>query len=312
MGEDVARALGMQPRVVHVPAGANTSSADTHATAAAMQAQLVDLLLFAGGDGTARDILAAVGTGLPTLGIPAGVKMHSAVFASSARTAGEVARNYLARAGVPGGDRLREAEVLDREAHGSPQLYGSLLIPHAPLLVPRAKAAASASDDGALAAAIAQVAQMCHDDRITLIGPGSTMQQLKRQLGDPGVLLGVAIFRGGQCLLADASEQQILDHVKQGRSRIVTSVVGGQGFLFGRGNQQLSARVIRAVGRENIVVVASLAKVVTLPANALLVDTGDPALDADLAGHLPVVVGSARTMIVAVKDAAQLMSGDAR
>ena len=310
MGAHAAVAAGHEPRIVYTPAGEGTSAFDTRAAALALRDAGVDLLLFAGGDGTARDILAAIGADVPVLGIPAGVKMHSGVFAATARSAGEAARYYLT--GDSSEARLHEVEVLDREEQGSgagtlaPTLYGSLRSPRLPRLVPQAKASPRADADADVAAAIRQVARDLRDDALTLIGPGTTMQRLKTELGAPGSLLGVALFRAGKCLDPDASESGILAHLGSGPARIVVSVVGGQGFLFGRGNQQLSAPVIDKVGIENVVIIASASKLVTLPAGGLLVDTGDESLDARLCGHRSVIIGPGRTMIVAVKDAARL------
>ena len=130
------------------------------------------------------------------------------------------------------------------------------------------------------------------------------MRKLKKRLGADGTLLGVDLFADGKCIATDADERSILRHIEGRAARIVLSVVGGQGFLFGRGNQQLSPRVIRAVGPENIVVVSSMEKLAALDPEALLVDTGDETLDRELAGHRPVIVSGSRTVMMPVRDAA--------
>jgi predicted polyphosphate/ATP-dependent NAD kinase len=127
------------------------------------------------------------------------------------------------------------------------------------------------------------------------------MQAIKRKLGFEGSPLGVDVVRDGRCLATDVNEQRILELIKDRPARIVVSVVGGQGFLFGRGNQQLSARVIREVGIDNIVVVSSLEKLTDLRRNCLLVDTGDEKLDENLAGYIKILVSSVRTVMMPVK-----------
>jgi predicted polyphosphate/ATP-dependent NAD kinase len=153
----------------------------------------------------------------------------------------------------------------------------------------------------ALDGAINRSRETIEDERVSLIGPGSTMQALKRKLGFEGTPLGVDAAKDGRCLATDVGEEEILELIKDRPARIVLSIVGGQGFLFGRGNQQLSARVIREVGIDNIVVVSSLEKLTALPGNCLLVDTGDENLDDDLAGYVKILVSSMRTVMMQVR-----------
>ena len=304
MGADAAALAGLEPTVLTTAAGRETVAADTRAGAMAMVERDPDLLLFVGGDGTARDVLEVIGRRVPVLGVPSGVKMHSAVFAASARAAGEIAARFLRAR-----DRrslLGDAEVLDRDVNGtgeaSPRLYGIVRTPRSGFLVPGAKAASPVSEQAALDAAIARVVARMDDSRLSLLGPGSTMQLAKRQIGFEGTLLGVDAVRDGSCLATDLGEREILRLLgRHGRGRIVVSVVGGQGFLFGRGNQQLSARVIRRVGKDKIVIVSSLEKLTALPWGCLLVDTGDEALDEELSGHLPVVVSGNRTAMMPIR-----------
>jgi predicted polyphosphate/ATP-dependent NAD kinase len=78
---------------------------------------------------------------------------------------------------------------------------------------------------------------------------------------------------------------------------VIVTPVGGQGFLFGRGNQQLSAHVLGQIGSENVVVLATESKLAALGGRPLLVDTGDPAVDAALAGYVRVVAGYDREVV---------------
>ncbi len=306
MGAGAAEQAGLTTRIVCNAAGAETSAEDTKAAARAILELRPELLLFVGGDGTARDILEVVGSELPVLGVPSGVKMHSAVFAATARAAGDVAGRFL-RVDDPE-SLLSEAEILDRVESGaprqdlSPRLFGVVRTPRLGILVPGAKASRPAAEPQMLAGAIDRVAATLQDDRISLIGPGSTMQLLAKQLGFDGTLLGVDAARNGELLASDLSERRILDLIAGEPARIVISIVGGQGVLFGRGNQQLSASVISQVGPKNIIIVSSLEKLAGLPENSLLVDTGDERVDASLAGYLPVIVSNARTVMMPVKN----------
>lgn len=304
MGAAVAAQAGFTHTVVADAAGERTTAEDTALAATAIAEREPSLLLFAGGDGTARDVFGVIGDRVPLLGIPAGVKMHSAIFAATPRAAGEVARRYLRTQ-----DRestLQPAEIIDREPSTSAggaadlHLYGIARVPRLSFLVPGAKAASPTSDYAALSAALQRTVDSVCDDRVTLIGPGATMLDLKHRLGIAGTALGVDAVRNGECVGVDLDERRILALIEGQPARIVVTVIGGQGYLFGRGNQQFGPGVIRQVGCENIVVVSSLEKLAALPTQTLLVDTGDDAVDLELAGHREVIVGGARTVMMPV------------
>jgi predicted polyphosphate/ATP-dependent NAD kinase len=307
MGATAAEKAGLLSRVLSRIDTGKTTANDTRRAASEILEHRPDLLLFVGGDGTARDILEVMDQQFPVLGVPSGVKMHSAVFAASPRAAGEVARRFLLADNRE--SLLRDAEVLDRERSGadgpgfSPKLFGMLRTPHVAFLVPGAKSASRISEQAALEGAILRVIDIIDDQRVSLIGPGSTMQSLKRRLGFDGTPLGVDAVQGGHCVAEDVNELEIIDLIQHRPARVVLSIVGGQGFLFGRGNQQFSPRVIRQVGFDNIVIVSSLDKLTTLSGNCLLVDTGDEELDDDLSGHMPVIVSGGRTVMMPVKNA---------
>ncbi len=296
MGGDSLDAAGHTFESVYEASGSDTSAFDTRTAATRLLDRDVDLLLFAGGDGTAADLLAVVGDRVPILGIPSGVKMHSGVFAASPRAAGDVVRDYVNAA-----DRaslIRRVEIMDRDADtgeaASPRLLGFVQSPAVPSLVVHAKAAGTA---GGVESACRHALERIRDAELVLIGPGVTMLGLKRELGFDGTLLGVDAVRRGEPIAMDLNAGEILELLGEATSAlIVVTIVGGQGFLFGRGNQQLSAEVLRRVGRDNILVVSSLEKLLALPERRLLVDTGDEATDDWLAGYLPVVVAYRRIL----------------
>ncbi|MFD8785458.1 ATP-NAD kinase family protein [Kitasatospora sp. NPDC059599] len=299
MGADAATAAGLPARTVHRPAGPGTTAADTRAAVRALVAAGARLLLFCGGDGTARDVLDALGPEprLPVLGIPAGVKMHSAVFAVHPRAAAEVATAWAAGRGV----RLEPAEVVDRdeaalrEGRVSARLYGRLTVPVLPERVQQRKTGSAGPDPAAPAGLAAEVAERVGPDGLLVLGPGSTTHAVAAALGAPhasltGVdLLRLRAGRTARVLLRDARADQL--RALPATPWIALSPIGGQGFLLGRGNQQLTPGLLRAAGRERLLVLATEAKLAALAGRPLLLDTGDPALDDALSGHVRVITG---------------------
>jgi predicted polyphosphate/ATP-dependent NAD kinase len=290
MGAEAARLAGYEPRLLGEIESGATGPQDTRRAARQMAAQPVDLLLFVGGDGTARDIVAAVGEGPVVLGVPAGVKMHSSVFAVSPRQAAALIELWFRDQCET---RLMEVMDIDEEAFRqgrlSAQLYGYLRIPFASGMVQASKLGAS-SDQAAAQAIAEEVLEGLAPGELLILGPGSTVLPIGEALGIEKSLLGVDVVRDGKLLAKDADEARILALLDEHPAKIVVTVIGGQGYIFGRGNQQISPDVIRAVGRQNLIVVATPDKLRALE-GPMRVDTGDPALDAELVGYQRVVTG---------------------
>lgn len=302
MGEDEARECGFEPSVIGEIASDETTAEDTKRAAGEMLERGVDLILFAGGDGTARDVYEAVDGDVPVLGIPAGVKIHSAVYAINPKSAGELAAMYLRGGPVT----VRESEVMDidedafREDRVSARLYGYLNVPYERALVQGSKEGSSYQEDFVLEAIARDIVDDMDDDTAYIIGPGSTTRPIAETLGLGKTLLGVDVIRGGRLLASDANESMLLEIIDGRKAKIVVTVIGGQGFIFGRGNQQISPEVIRWVGKENVLVVATPDKMASLKGRPLLVDTGDPELDRELSGYVRVITGYRRRVVYRV------------
>jgi len=318
MGETAARRAACEPLVVGEIAAGDTTPEDTRRVAAALASAGVDLLLFAGGDGTARDVAAGLaGTRVPVLGIPAGVKIHSAVFALSPATAGDLAAAFLALA--PGRRHVVDREIVDideaayRRGEMAPRLFGELPVPTGDGRVQARKEPTPASDAAATAAIAADLADSLEAGVRYVLGPGSTVRAIADRLGVAKTLVGVDVVeldadRVCRVVAADARGSDVDTLVADGGPvAIVVTPIGGQGFLFGRGNQQIGASVIaRALstaGHDGIVVVATPAKLAALGGRPLLVDTGDPAVDALLDGHVRIVTGHRERTIYPVRPA---------
>ena len=294
MGAGEARAAGFGPQIVFEPDTntadtntADTTAADTAAAAAAFVAAGVDLVVFVGGDGTAADVADALAdTDVPLLGVPAGVKVYSSVFAVSPEAAADIIVEF---------DRTEQREVMDideddyRAGEVSPELRAIASVPVADGLQ-----SAKQRGGGTVEALAEGIAGDVDPETTYILGPGSTLGAIKSALGFEGSPLGVDVWRDGQVLATDASEAEILDALGE-TNTIIVSPIGGQGFIFGRGNPQLSPAVIRNASVE---VVASRSKLDDL--RVLRVDTDDPELDAELRGWRQVRVGRFETRMLRV------------
>jgi predicted polyphosphate/ATP-dependent NAD kinase/NAD(P)-dependent dehydrogenase (short-subunit alcohol dehydrogenase family) len=310
LGEHAVRAAGLVPRIVSWPVSTEggTTAADTQAAARAIAASGAELILFVGGDGTARDVVAGLeatggAAGVAALGVPAGVKMYSACFAVSPSAAGALAAAWLGEEAVP----VRESEVLDvveeqlRHGRVDPRLFGYLRVPFRVGHTQARKTASPSSEAAAAASAVRGVIAQLRPGVRYLLGPGSTVAELGRQLGLATTPLGVDVLLDGELVLTDATEQQLLAEISGRQAQAVITIIGGQGFLLGRGNQQISARVVRELDPVRpLIVVAPEQKLIELGGRPLLVDTGDAGVDESLAGFARITTGVSGTSMYPV------------
>lgn len=298
MGENQLRKLGFDVEVIGEPKSEKSTAQDTIDAAKKMLDIPVDLIIFAGGDGTARNICEAVGYEIPVIGIPAGVKIHSAVYAINPRNAGLVAKDYLDGKIT----KLKESEVMDidetkfREGVVSARLYGYMNVPEASTRVQNMKSGGY-SEEGELVGMAGYVVCSMEEDVYYIIGPGSTTRSIMDDLGLKNTLLGVDIVKNKKLIASDVTENQIWDLINSTseKFKIIVTVIGGQGSLFGRGNQQISPRIIRKIGKENIIVVSTSSKLIGLKGSPLVVDTGDIELDQELSGVTEIYIAFGQT-----------------
>jgi predicted polyphosphate/ATP-dependent NAD kinase len=202
---------------------------------------------------------------------------------------------------------IREAEVMDideqafRENQLSAKLLGYLKVPYEQSMVQATKAGSSVDDEAAAEEIASDFVQNMQDDCIYVLGPGTTTRAIMKELGLGKTLLGVDLVHNGKLIGSDVNEKQLSELIRGKKAKIVMSVIGGQGFIFGRGSQQISPDVIRTVGRENIVVIATPNKLLSLRGRPLLVDTGDSEVDKMMAGYIQVITGYKRRSVYPVK-----------
>jgi len=302
MGEDAVKASKHSAKLVEVIGERKeiTRREDTIKAATKMRSS-VDILVFVGGDGTARDICESVSTSLPVIGVPSGVKMYSSVFAVSPIVAARLLDLFLKGMTV-----LVEREVLDvdeeafREDRLVVRLFGYLLVPSYENLVQAPKTLYSGTEEELAKEAIAEyIVETMEPNTPYILGPGSTVKAVCRKLGLDCTLLGVDVVLNRELLVKDAWEKDLLDVIERyGKVKLVVTPIGGQGFLFGRGNQQISPRVLSMINKEDIIVVSTERKIRDV--NALLVDTGDKSTDAKLTGYIKVLVDYNRFIVARV------------
>ncbi|MCJ8348521.1 ATP-NAD kinase family protein [Moritella sp.] len=292
MGERCSLELGFNVAVAYRPANEITTEQDTYAAVAALLAQDIDLLLFAGGDGTARNICATINDTVPVLGVPAGCKIHSGVYGVTPKAAGCVVRRLILGELVT----LADADVMDidevafRQGRVKAKRYGEMMVPSDLRYVQSVKMGGIESDELVLTDIAADViADM--EDEYYIMGSGSTVAFTMAELGLDNTLLGVDVVHQHALIASDQTAAQLIALTQNKPCKLVITLIGGQGHIFGRGNQQLSPQLIKQIGKENIIVLATKTKLSALAGRPLIVDTGDVELDQALSGFIRVTTG---------------------
>lgn len=302
MGENACREVGLDPLIINEAETQDTSAEDTKKAVRMLCRYNPDLLLFAGGDGTARDVMDALpDKGIPAFGIPCGCKIHSGVYARNPRAAGELLQQFC-RGSIY---KVKEAEVMDideelfRRGIVEARLYGYLQILDSKRLIQNLKSGHQSSEKESIQQIAACFARNMKPSTLYIIGTGSTTASIMQHMGLKNTLLGIDLVYNGKVIAMDCTERQILNNLEQySRTVILVTVIGGQGYVFGRGNQQLSAAVIRKVGIGNILIVAGKEKLFDLPDYRLYADTGDEEVNHMLRGYHKILVGDEEYMML--------------
>ncbi|MFQ5820261.1 MAG: ATP-NAD kinase family protein [Candidatus Heimdallarchaeota archaeon] len=295
MGEDEVNIVGFETEILTLPIGMGTSAEDTKAAVRKIVEFGIELIVFVGGDGTARDILDALQNfeQIQVLGVPSGVKMYSGIFVITPAEAAEVVHAFL-----EGQSQATDFEIMDtdetayRDDQFSIRLYGYIKGPFVPLRFQGSKQiSADTLDEHENQEAVARsIVESMNPNSTFLLGPGTTLKHIADKLGVEKTLLGVDIYHNG-VLIKDVNEQRIFEEISDFKDTwIIVSPIGHQGMLFGRGNQQISPEIIKRVGKNKIIVVATRNKLQGIPENVLRVDTGDEGVDTAFRGYIKVIV----------------------
>jgi predicted polyphosphate/ATP-dependent NAD kinase len=295
MGETLAKDMGFNYSVVYQPENTQTESQDSEATAKALLAHQVDLILFAGGDGTARNVCHIVGNSVPVLGVPAGCKIHSAVYAITPAAAGRVLEQVIKGEIVS----VSDAEVMDidealfRKGKVNARQFGEMQVPTELRYIQAVKMGGKESDELVLADIAAHIIEIIEDnpEHLFIMGSGSTVEFVMQELGIENTLLGVDVIKNRQLLASDVTASELLTLTTNQSCKLVLTLIGGQGHIIGRGNQQLSADFLKRLDKDNILLVATKTKLSNLSGRPLIVDSGDTHVDLQLSGLISIITG---------------------
>ncbi len=299
MGEDYLKNYSFKYEVVG-NLDDETTSSDTKRLAVEIKKIGVDVIVFVGGDGTARDILDAVKMDVPVIAIPSGVKMFSSAFVLSANAAAEMINTFS--------DDFIEKEVLDIDEDAfrnnilDAKYYGTVLVPNIENLLQGKKAASNIKGPAIdrKKEVAKYVIENLEKDCLYILGPGTTVKEITEALGVEKTLLGIDVLLNGKIVALDAKENDILNLIKKyGKARIIITPIGGSGFIFGRGSRQISSEVLKKIDKEDLIIVSTIDKVGGLP--CLRIDSGDRAVDEKLSGNLEVIVDYNEEIIMEVK-----------
>lgn len=290
MGEKIVRETGIQHYQVVSQVPEETTSIETKVAVQKFLEAGIDLVLFCGGDGTARDIQDVTKGKVPMLGIPSGVKMYSAVFAVDPETAAEIVLGFDSAS-------IRDSEILDvdEEAYRAgiltTRLYGFARVPY---LAGKTQVSKQVFEESSEERAKEEIARFIEEvilpDTLYILGAGTTLESVARRLGIKKTLLGVDVIKNGTLVAPDVDEKTLLSLTQHEKDvRILVSPIGAQGFILGRGNQQISAQIVRRAGVDHVIVVATPQKLRETP--VLYVDTGDPSIDREFGDSIQVISG---------------------
>jgi len=295
MGEEEAKEASVPFQVLPMKVRDETTAEDTKVAVKLLCEALVDLIVFVGGDGTAKDILDAMrekDAELPVLGVPSGVKMYSGIFAVNPSDAVEVVLAFARKEA-----EIAEFEVMDADETAirsdtfAVKLYGYLKGPFLPMRIQGSKQVSPDTvDEKENQMAIARsIVEEMQPNATYILGPGTTVKCIAELLGVSKTVLGVDIYKNGRAIL-DVDEKKILENVDDWQKTwIILSPIGRQGILLGRGNQQISPEIIKRVGKQRIIVAATRSKLRDIEGGVLRVDTGDAEADNMLKGYIKVV-----------------------
>lgn len=296
MGANVLSEYDFNFDVIHAVSGDSTQE-DTIALVQALEDSEVELILFVGGDGTARDVHSALTTDIPVIGVPAGVKIYSAVHGNSPESAGRLAAGVITEKITT----FNKAEVIDLDETGfrndevNISVFGYLTVPVDETHMQNLKSPSPQSDANAQESIALDVIDNLEEETLYIVGSGTTPSEVLVRLDQPVTILGVDLLQNKKTIATDVNEQEIIDHLEalpdNTSVKLIVTTMGGQGYVLGRGNQQLSEKVLSYIDKDDIIIVATPNKLRTLGNRDMLIYTLDTDINQKFSGYYKVTTG---------------------
>jgi len=307
MGENELKKAGLTKiDIVYNLKSKKTTAIDTKNACLKFLEKQVDLILFCGGDGTARDIFEVVSNKIPILGIPSGVKMHSGVFGINTNATAKMLHEFVNKRLTIGDAEIMDLdEKLCRKGKWNIRLFGIAKGIVEPTYVQVGKSTfESVTDDEVKDELTEHIKDEIekNSDYLFLFGSGGTIDYIAKKSKIKNTLLGIDAVYKKKVVESDLNEERILKLLqKYPKVKLILSPIGAQGFILGRGNLQLSPKIIKKIGLDNIIVVSTPAKLSSTP--FLRVDTGDKELDHLFAEKefMMVVIGYRLSRVVKIQ-----------
>ena len=305
MGADLAYELGFEVTVLGSINKGATTAADTEQAVQDIANAEIDLLLFAGGDGTARNIANVAPNHLTVLGVPAGVKIHSGVYAITPKAAGEIVAMLIDGQMLS----LQDQEVRDideqafRAGRVTAKYYGELQVPAEHRYIQNVKSSGREVEELVIADIAASIVEQMEDDVYYVLGSGTTVQAVMQELGLKNTLLGVDLVKNGELIATDCTAGELLRLTKNTPTVLILTIIGGQGHFIGRGNQQLSSELLERVGKDNIWLIATKTKINELAGRPLICDSQSETINQRFSGLISITTGYRDQVIYPVASA---------
>ena len=303
MGEEQCKELDLNYEVVY-NVGVKSSVEDSREVLKIFLEKEVDLVFFVGGDGTARDVYSIIEDKIAVIGVPAGVKIHSPVYGNTPEQAGSLLHEVIAGVDLP----VIEKDVIDidedafRNDKVEVRLYGYLKVPFDQRYLQNKKSPTPQADNEAQVSIACDVVDSMKDDVFYIIGSGTTPMYVMKELDLPHTVLGVDIIKNKKLVKKDCSERDILEIIGDERAILVVTPMGGQGYIFGRGNQQISSDVLRKIRKQDIIIIATVGKLDSISSGHLIAYTMDKEVDEKLRGYYRVKIGYDRERMILVEN----------
>lgn len=301
MGEDECKELSLNYEVIYKTSN-ESSVTDSKNLLKCFLENGIELIFFVGGDGTARDVYSVIEDKIVVIGVPAGVKIHSPVYGNTPEQAGSLLFEVISGADLS----IIEQDVVDidedafRADRVEVRLYGYLKVPFDRRYLQNKKSPTPQSDSDAQVSIACDIIDDMKDDVFYIIGSGTTTMYIMKELDLPYTVLGVDIIKNKKLIKKDCNEQDILKIIKNERAILIVTPMGGQGYIFGRGNQQLSADVLRKIDKKDIIIVCTDGKLKGITAGHLIAYTMDEQIDKKLKGYYRVKTGYQREKMILV------------